>query len=55
MLTTRIGMNWSELEYIVEPVVPTKGAANRVEQNQLDASQGLEVPMFNVLLDVLLE
>jgi hypothetical protein len=33
--------NRNELEYIVEPVVPTKGDANCVELNQLEASQGL--------------
>jgi hypothetical protein len=28
----------NELEYIIEPVVTAKGAANRVKLNQLDAS-----------------
>jgi hypothetical protein len=45
--------NRNELEYITEPVVPTKGVANRVKLNQLDASQGPEVPMFNKFFDVL--
>jgi hypothetical protein len=29
-----------ELEYVAEPIVTTKGAANCVKLNQLDASQG---------------
>jgi hypothetical protein len=36
-------------------VVTTEGAANHVELNQLDASQGPKVPMFNEIFDVLLE
>jgi hypothetical protein len=34
-LTTPDGM---ELEFVAEPVVTTKGVANRVKVNQLDAS-----------------
>jgi hypothetical protein len=41
----------SELEYIVEPVVTAKGAANCVKLNQLDASQGPKVPMVNKFSD----
>jgi hypothetical protein len=41
-----------EMEFIVEPVVTAKGVANRVKVNQLDASQGLEVPVVNKFLDV---
>jgi hypothetical protein len=37
----------NELEYVAEPIVTTKGAANRVKLNQLDASQGPEVPVVN--------
>jgi hypothetical protein len=43
----------NELEYVIEHVVTTKGAANCVKLNQLDASQTPEVPMFNELSDIL--
>jgi hypothetical protein len=36
-----------ELEFIAEPVVTTNGVANCVKVNQLDASQGSEVPAVN--------
>jgi hypothetical protein len=36
-----------EMEFITEPVVTAKGVANRAKVNQLDASQGLEVPVVN--------
>jgi hypothetical protein len=42
----------NELEYVAEPVVITKGAANHVKLNQLDASQGLEVPVVTEFSDV---
>jgi hypothetical protein len=48
-LTTPDG---KELEFIAEPVVTTKGIANRVKLNQLDASQGSEVPVVNEFPDV---
>jgi hypothetical protein len=51
-LTTPDG---KELEFIAEPVVTAKGVANRVNVNQLDASQGSDVPMVNEFPDVLLE
>jgi hypothetical protein len=38
-LTTPDG---KELEFVTEPVVTAKGAANRTKVNQLDASQGSE-------------
>jgi hypothetical protein len=41
-----------ELEFIAEPVVIAKGVANRVKVNQLDASQGSEVPVVNEFPDV---
>jgi hypothetical protein len=41
-----------ELEFITEPVVTCKGVANRVKVNQLDASQGSEVPVVNEFPDV---
>jgi hypothetical protein len=41
-----------ELEFIVEPVVTTKGIANRAKLNQLDVSQGSEVPVVNEFPDV---
>jgi hypothetical protein len=48
-LTTPDG---KELEFITEPVVTAKGVTNRVKVNQLDASQGSEVPVGNEFLDV---
>jgi hypothetical protein len=44
-------LDGKELEYVTEPVVIAKGAANRVKLNQLDASQGLEVPVVNEFPD----
>jgi hypothetical protein len=41
-----------ELEFIAEPVVIAKGVANRAKVNQLDDSQGSEVPVVNEFLDV---
>jgi hypothetical protein len=43
-LTTPDG---KELQFGAEPVVTTKGVANHVKVNQLDASQGSEVPVVN--------
>jgi hypothetical protein len=48
-LTTPDG---KELEFIAKPVVTAKGIANRANLNQLDASQGSEVPMVNEFPDV---
>jgi hypothetical protein len=48
-LTTPDG---KELEFIAESVVTAKGVANRVKVNQLDASQGSEVPVVNEFPDV---
>jgi hypothetical protein len=36
-----------ELEFVAELVVTTKGDANHAKVNQLDASQGSEVPVVN--------
>jgi hypothetical protein len=44
-----------ELEFVAEPVVTAKGVANHVKVNQLDASQGFEVPVVNEFSDVLPE
>jgi hypothetical protein len=44
--------NRNELEYIAMSVVIAKGAANRVKLNQLDVSQGLNVPVVNEVFDV---
>jgi hypothetical protein len=44
-----------ELEYVAEPVVTAKGAANHVKLNQLNVSQGPEVSMVNEFPDVFLE
>jgi hypothetical protein len=41
-----------ELEFIAEPVVTAKGIANHAKINQLDASQGSEVPVVNEFPDV---
>jgi hypothetical protein len=48
-LTTPEG---KEMEFVVEMVVTVKGVANHAKVNQLDASQGSEVPMFNEFPDV---
>jgi hypothetical protein len=48
-LTTPEG---KEMKFVAEPVVTTKGVANRVKVNQLDASQGSEVPVVNEFPDV---
>jgi hypothetical protein len=40
------------LEFVVELVVTAKGVANRARVNQLDASQGSEVPVVNEFSDV---
>jgi hypothetical protein len=47
-LTTLDG---KELEFIAEPIVTAKGIANRAKINQLDASQGSEVPVVNEFPD----
>jgi hypothetical protein len=44
--------NRKELEFIAEPVVTAKGVANHMKVNQLDASQGSEMPMVNEFPDV---
>jgi hypothetical protein len=41
-----------ELEFIAESVVTAKGIANCVKLNQLDVSQGSEVPVVNEFPDV---
>jgi hypothetical protein len=51
-LTTLDG---KELKFIAEPVVTAKGIANRTKLNQLDASQGSEVPVVNEFPDVFLD
>jgi hypothetical protein len=51
-LTTPDG---KELEFVVEPVVTSKGMANHAKLNQLDASQGSEVPVVNEFPDVFIE
>jgi hypothetical protein len=48
-LTTPEG---KEIEFIVESVVTAKGVANHAKVNQLDASQGSEVPVVNKFPDV---
>jgi hypothetical protein len=48
-LTTPKG---KEMEFITEPVVTAKCVANHVKVNQLDASQGSEVPVVNEFPDV---
>jgi hypothetical protein len=51
-LTTLEG---KEMEFVVEPVVIAKGIANYRKVNQLDASQGSEVPVVNEFPDVFSE
>jgi hypothetical protein len=51
-LTTQDG---KKLEFVIELVVTAKGVANRVKVNQLDASQGSEVPVVNEIPDAFLE
>jgi hypothetical protein len=41
------------LEYITEPVVRAKGAANHVKLSPLDVSQGLKAPVVNKFSDVI--
>jgi hypothetical protein len=41
-----------EMEFVTEPVVTTKGVANCAKVNQLDVSQGSEVPVVNEFPDV---
>jgi hypothetical protein len=41
-----------EMEFVAEPVITTKCVANHVKVNQLDASQGFEVPVVNMFPDV---
>jgi hypothetical protein len=48
-LTTLEG---KEMEFVTEPVVTARGVANSVKVNQLDASQGSEVPVVNKFPDV---
>jgi hypothetical protein len=48
-LTTPKG---KEMEFVAEPVVTAKGVANCAKVNQLDASQGSEVPVVNNFPDV---
>jgi hypothetical protein len=48
-LTTPEG---KEMEFVAEPVVTAKGVANHAKVNQLDASQGSEVPVVNEFPDV---
>jgi hypothetical protein len=43
------------MEFVAEPVVTAKGVANHAKVNQLDASQGSEVPVVNEFPDVFLE
>jgi hypothetical protein len=44
--------NGKELEFVTDPVVTAKGIAKRVKVNQLDTSQGFEVPVVNEFSDV---
>jgi hypothetical protein len=48
-LTTSEG---KEIKFVAEPVVTAKGLANRAKVNELDASQGSEVPVVNEFPDV---
>jgi hypothetical protein len=48
-LTTPEG---NKMEFVAESIVPAKGFANHVKVNQLDASQGSEVPVVSEFPDV---
>jgi hypothetical protein len=48
-LTTLHG---KELEFITDPMVTAKGVANCTKVNQLDSSQGFEIPVINEFPDV---
>jgi hypothetical protein len=48
-LTTPEG---KDMEFVAESVVTIKGIVNRAKVNQLDASQGSEVPVINEFPDV---
>jgi hypothetical protein len=45
----------NKLEYLAKLVVIAKGAANRAKLDQLDVSQGTEVPMVNEFFDIFFE
>jgi hypothetical protein len=45
-------MDGKEFEFIAEPIITTKGIANREKVNQMDAIQGSEVPVINEFSDV---
>jgi hypothetical protein len=49
MLTT---LDRQELEFVAKPVVTAKRHANHAKVNQLDASQGSQVPVVNEFPDV---
>jgi hypothetical protein len=40
------------MEFVIEPMVTGKGVANCAKVNQLDASQGSEMPVVNEFPDV---
>jgi hypothetical protein len=44
-----------EIEFVTEPVVTAKGVVNRAKVNQLNVSQGSEVPVVNEFSDVFSE
>jgi hypothetical protein len=48
-------LDGKELEFVTEPIVTTKGVANRAMVNQLDVSQGSKVPVVNEFPDVIAE
>jgi hypothetical protein len=41
-----------EMNFVVEPVVTAKGVVNHMNVNQLDGSQGSEVPLVNEFPDI---
>jgi hypothetical protein len=45
-------MDGKELEFVTKLVLTTKGVANHAKVNQLDASQGSEVPVLDEFPDV---
>jgi hypothetical protein len=54
-MSVKLTVGWEGIGYITELVVTTKGVVTRVKLNQLDASQGPEVPVVNEFSNVFLE
>jgi hypothetical protein len=51
-IISRTTPDGKKMELVAEPLVPAKGVANHAKLNQLDVSQGSEVPEVNEFPDV---